>query len=325
MLEKFKYLNTVGELLKDIGKCSDAPETKGVYVVVYKKSGMPDFKDPGSGPEPWRKRITNVSVEKLISKWVTFKDGEEQIIYIGKAGGDCTGANLRGRIKQYILFGLGHNIAHYGGRYIWQIANPGDMGVYWKEDDEPSETERKLLKYFKHGHEGKLPFANLIGGNVTGISKIISNSIFTRGLVLPKNSVHGLCHWKRVEKFGLKIAKENAADKNVISLFAYLHDARRENEDDDPDHGVRAAVLLKELVEAKLVSLTPRQFEQLIKALSLHNKHNAESDDITIQTCWDADRLDLWRYGFVPNPKLMFTDYGKSKKMIEYAKKLNRI
>ncbi len=35
------------------------------------------------------------------------------------------------------------------------------------------------------------------------------------------------------------------------------------------------------------------------------------SDEPTIGTCWDADRLDLGRVGMIPNPDLMSTSFGK--------------
>jgi hypothetical protein len=38
---------------------------------------------------------------------------------------------------------------------------------------------------------------------------------------------------------------QNGADKLGVSLFSYLHDARRENEGEDEEHGSRAATLLK--------------------------------------------------------------------------------
>ncbi|MEI6420964.1 MAG: hypothetical protein WCP55_02025, partial [Lentisphaerota bacterium] len=52
---------------------------------------------------------------------------------------------------------------------------------------------------------------------------------------------HGIKHWQRVERNGLKIAEKNGADEDVIRLFAYLHDCKRENEYTDPLHGPRAA------------------------------------------------------------------------------------
>ena len=155
--------------------------------------------------------------------------------------------------------------------------------------------------------------------------EVIQNSIFTRGLKLFGSSIHGLAHWQRVEKFGLMIAEKEGSDKKVISWFACLHDARRENDDDDPDHGKRAAILLDELKEKNLVSLTDLQYQQLKEALCFHNDFKAMSDDVTVKTCWDADRLDLWRAGIKPNPKYMFTDFGKSQEMIRYAAQVNGV
>lgn len=151
---------------------------------------------------------------------------------------------------------------------------------------------------------------------------LIKHPIFIKGLIL-ESAIHGLSHWQRVEKFGLMIADNHGADKKVISLFAYLHDARRENDLDDIDHGARAAILLDELIAVDAVNLNYLQYNQLRIALSCHNLKNANSNDITIQACWDADRLDLWRDGTIPNPDLMFTNFGKSQPMIEFARGLN--
>lgn len=155
------------------------------------------------------------------------------------------------------------------------------------------------------------------------ISKIIGDPIFLRSIITAPDSCHGSDHWERVEKLGHMIAEKNGADKNVISLFAYLHDARRENDDDDPGHGERAVILLDEILAEGFVEVTAKQYQQLSEALSLHNRDDASSNDISVQTCWDADRLDLWRCGFIPNPDLMFTDFGKSPEMISYARTLN--
>ena len=152
---------------------------------------------------------------------------------------------------------------------------------------------------------------------------LIKHPIFKRGIRLGEESLHDLSHFHRVERFGLTIAEKNGADKKVISLFAYLHDARRENDDDDPDHGRRAVVLLDELIEAGLIELTKMQYRQLSLALAVHNRFDASSADLTVQTCWDADRLDLWRADIVPDPKYMFTEHGKSEKMIEFSRNLS--
>lgn len=157
------------------------------------------------------------------------------------------------------------------------------------------------------------------------MDNIISHPLFTQGFILVDSTIHCLDHFQRVEKLGHMIADNNQADKEVISLFAYLHDARRENDLADIGHGRRAALLLDELIAADIISITDKQYDQLKIALSCHELGHAKSDDLTIQTCWDADRLDLWRDGITPNPDLMFTKFGKSEEMINFAKELNSI
>jgi uncharacterized protein len=153
--------------------------------------------------------------------------------------------------------------------------------------------------------------------------QITEHAIYQKGLIIKDSQIHGLQHLKNVERFGLIMANRNGADKMLVSLFAYLHDARRHTDNDDPDHGKRAALLLDELLEEDVFTLSKIQRMNLAHALAWHNSFEAKSHDITVQTCWDADRLDLWRAGIEPNPKFMFTDVGRSSEMIEYAKSLH--
>ena len=59
--------------------------------------------------------------------------------------------------------------------------------------------------------------------------------------LLFNSHLHGLTHWQTVEKYGLYLAKYSKADVSVVSLFAYFHDCKRENEDYEPKHGYRGA------------------------------------------------------------------------------------
>jgi len=117
--------------------------------------------------------------------------------------------------------------------------------------------------------------------------------------VLDWNGVHGAGHWARVLRNGRLVGAEAGADLEVVRLFALLHDSCREDEWADPDHGIRAAKLAVKL-RNQFFKVSNNQFEQLTNALVGHS--NGEmSSDATIQTCWDADRLDLGRVGVVPN------------------------
>lgn len=139
-------------------------------------------------------------------------------------------------------------------------------------------------------------------------------NVIKKQFKLDLNGDHGIEHWERVAKIGEFLATKTGADKEVVGLFAYLHDAKREDELFDPEHGAKAAEYVKELVNSHLLSLTSEQINQLITACLDHNNSAAKSQDITIQTCWDSDRLDLYRVGITPNPKLLFTTFAKLRK-----------
>lgn len=126
-----------------------------------------------------------------------------------------------------------------------------------------------------------------------------------------KSSVHGLWHWEKVERNAVKLAKATPeADRIVCQLFALVHDSKRANEDDDPDHGERAAEFVEKLYKKDKIPITIVQKELLTYACRLHEKGQV-SDNPTIGVCWDADRLDLTRVGITPDPKLLSTKAGK--------------
>ncbi|QEG24433.1 HD domain-containing protein [Mariniblastus fucicola] len=124
------------------------------------------------------------------------------------------------------------------------------------------------------------------------------------------HSIHGPRHWNRVLQFGLKIAEESGADLMVVKLFALFHDSRRENDGHDPEHGFRGAEFAKELRSAGKFSLDDAQFEKLHYACHWHTDQH-HHDDVTIGTCWDADRLDLGRVYITPDPKFLNTAAAK--------------
>ena len=58
------------------------------------------------------------------------------------------------------------------------------------------------------------------------------------------------------------------------------------------------------------VDLSDTSISLLVTACEGHT-HDKYHDNITIQTCWDADRLDLGRVGIIPDPVRMGTDKGR--------------
>ena len=134
-----------------------------------------------------------------------------------------------------------------------------------------------------------------------------AEAIFTLG----PHSIHGPDHWRRVENFGLELARESGADKTVVRLFAILHDSCRRNDGGDFHHGPRAADMLSSLVP-DLFTLGSDRLSLLEHAIRNHTKGRT-SVDPTIGTCWDSDRLDLGRVGMRPHERYMSTKAGRRR------------
>ena|SRR5579872_3826393 len=137
------------------------------------------------------------------------------------------------------------------------------------------------------------------------------------GYRLSVDGTHGVYHWARVLENGLRLAEVTKAKTDIVTLFALFHDSRRVNQDDDPGHGLRGA----ELAAARhgtLFQLSDEDFELLYTACAYHTDGFVEGD-VTIQTCWDADRLDLARVGISPAPPYLCTAYAKTWEVLRWA------
>ena len=155
----FEGFCSVEKLRDDL---SGIPAVQGVYMVVYQGNGMPEFLEVGTGGLKRKKDKSgklkiinpNVPVSELKSNWVK----DTCVVYIGKA------TTLSKRISQYLKFGNGKSIGHWGGRLIWQIKDSKDLQICWKPvDADPREEEMRLIADFKRQYGGKRPFANLKG------------------------------------------------------------------------------------------------------------------------------------------------------------------
>jgi len=137
---------------------------------------------------------------------------------------------------------------------------------------------------------------------------------------LGPESIHGPKHWDRVLENALRIRKETNADIRILDLFALFHDSMRENDIIDPGHGRRGAIYAAQLREEGWFDLEDFAFTLLEKACIEHTSGTVEGDR-TVITCWDADRLDLWRCGIVPKPDRLCTETAKRPEVIEWAMK----
>jgi uncharacterized protein len=138
-----------------------------------------------------------------------------------------------------------------------------------------------------------------------------------RGFPLSLDGIHGEAHWARVCANGLLLAEATGADLEVVELFAYLHDSKRLDDGWDLDHGRRAARFVRTL-QGSLLTLSEEKLEQLVYACAHHSDGLTEAD-VTVQTCWDADRLDLGRIHIRPDPRRLCTAAAMDPAMIEGA------
>ncbi len=129
--------------------------------------------------------------------------------------------------------------------------------------------------------------------------------------------IHGVRHWGRVCANGVRLARVTGADRRVVTLFAFLHDSQRHNDDSDPDHGRRAAEFAIRC-RGELFDCDDRQLRLLVVACA-HHTDTRRHPDATIATCWDADRLDLGRVGIMPRPDRMCTKAARGREMIAWA------
>jgi len=115
----------------------------------------------------------------------------------------------------------------------------------------------------------------------------------------------------------MRLANQTKADMEIVELFSIFHDCRRVNEGTDRGHGRRAAKFAESLRDT-VIDLDARRFTLLQYACAYHTDGRTKGD-ITVQTCWDADRLDLGRVCTTPDPRYLCTDAARDYDMIRWA------
>ena len=128
---------------------------------------------------------------------------------------------------------------------------------------------------------------------------------------------HGIAHWVRVRANGLMLAGKTGANRHVVELFAFFHDSRRTSEGIDQGHGWRGSVLAAQL-RGQFFDATDAEMALLHHAC-VHHSDGINTGDTTVLTCWDADRLDLWRVGMTPDPRYLGTNAARQETSLERA------
>ena len=128
-----------------------------MYLILRTAADAPRFLPRSTGGH-FKGNDPSVDCAVLTDRWID----SALIIYIGTAGGDGLDATLKTRLRPYLRFGEGKRIGHWGGRYIWQLADAENLVVCWKAtpDEEPIAVEHRLIDRFGASFHGALPFAN---------------------------------------------------------------------------------------------------------------------------------------------------------------------
>ena len=152
------------------------------------------------------------------------------------------------------------------------------------------------------------------------MDKIILKNLIMRVIgqfQLDPKGFHGVGHWARVMANGRRLSVSTGANERVVCLFAVFHDSCRLNDWDDPEHGLRGAQLAAQR-RNYWFEVSDGEMALLWDACSQHTGGRWH-DDVTVQTCWDADRLDLGRVGIEPDPRYLLTSAGQGPEMFEWA------
>jgi uncharacterized protein len=135
--------------------------------------------------------------------------------------------------------------------------------------------------------------------------------------------IHGESHWQRVAAAGLALLPEvPGADPALVFLFALFHDSMRLNDNYDPLHGSRGAALARELRD-EAFDLDDAEMDLLAFACEEHT-NGGSGPDPTVGVCWDADRLNLWRVGIIPDSRFLSTEAARSEERIAWARGLQQ-
>ena len=126
---------------------------------------------------------------------------------------------------------------------------------------------------------------------------------------------HGIEHWESVYHNTQRLANAYSITSDVFIFFALLHDCKREDEDEDFGHGKRAAFAIQGYQEAGLIPLSPDDQARLVYTCANHTKADKTDplyQDLVVQICLDADKLDIGRVGIIPHESHFLTEVAKT-------------
>ncbi len=144
----FKGLHTVEAIHS--GQFASIGDVPGIYGVFRLSDPHPRF-SLKSAAARWKGQDPTIGVPALQAAWLN----EAALLYVDK------GASLRTRVRQLVEFGHGKQVAHWGGRALWQLSDADDLVVGWRPAENPKAAEAELLADFAAVY-GTRPWANAL-------------------------------------------------------------------------------------------------------------------------------------------------------------------
>lgn len=122
-------------------------------------------------------------------------------------------------------------------------------------------------------------------------------------LFLLPYSQHGILHTKRVLKLSLALAKKltlTPQDTKILAVAACYHDIGRENENIEPEHGLKSSRKVLRLGLDKLHNLSEKDLDVVLDLIRFHSLADYLWTDrehlLLYQILKDADALDRLRF-----------------------------
>lgn len=144
--------------------------------------------------------------------------------------------------------------------------------------------------------------------------------------------LHGITHWNRVYENCVTLANmrdiHNEINDRFFVLFALLHDHMRNGDGPCKYHATNGSNKIKSiLTDINLSFMNERDVNLLKAAISMHTSAMPDKPDlfmsqlsfyeqILVEICWDADRLDIDRVYPTIDEKFLFTK--EAKKLASY-------
>ncbi|MEZ5503365.1 MAG: hypothetical protein R3E50_12230 [Halioglobus sp.] len=132
------------------------------------------------------------------------------------------------------------------------------------------------------------------------------------------DGIHGAPHWSRVRHNGLLLAEHTGANTRVVEYFAFIHDLGRRTT--TTTRSTDCAPPLAERIAGDLIDISETELALLTEACCGHSDGHIIAD-VTVMTCWDADRLDLGRVGIRPDPRRLCSEVAKRPRLLVDAYK----